>query len=409
MVSSHQRTSKRENGRRSTSRPGIRPPSSGTTWCYFITFLAAAISVDLIMLPITCAFVPNAWRGGNTIPCLPHDRLAPTTNMESKTARSSQQRIFSQRRPTILTAHHSVMDEEDSKSDTTRSTTSTSTNDHDIHDIPQHVAFICDGNSRWAQQYNLSTSQGHWKGADRLTDLFEYLREDGISYCTLYAFSTENWRRPPQEIQEIFRVVEQTARNLVPRLLQESSPIHLRILGDLDDDRIPLGLRTILQELQKLTDKQSVKRNDKLRKQRNDGTKHKTEPLTVCLAINYGGRQDILQASRKMAAAVVAGELSAEEMSEDTMSSYLSTAGIPDPDIIVRTSGEHRLSNFLLWNAAYSELYVTDVLWPDFDIHCWKEALKWYQQRSRRFGSRSGKVDTASITSAKSANTKIQK
>ena len=243
--------------------------------------------------------------------------------------------------------------------------------------VPQHVAFICDGNSRWAKQNNCSTAQGHAKGADRLVELLEVLRDDGISYCTLYGFSTENWNRPDYEVKEIFRVMEQTARSLLPRVLKETSSIKLRILGDLQDERIPYGLRAILREIQTITDR-AARKNEK------------RKVLTVCLAINYGGRQDILQATQKMMAAVVAGELAADEVTQDKLSSFLSTAGIPHPDLIVRTSGEYRLSNFLLWNAAYSELYMTDVLWPDFDRACWDQALEWYQQRSRRFGSRDG-------------------
>lgn len=138
----------------------------------------------------------------------------------------------------------------------------------------------------------------------------------------------------------------------------------------------------ILQELQRITDQHQQKEDDL--------TKDKAHILTVCLAINYGGRQDIVHATKKLVAAIQAGELSLQDLdnNEATFASYLSTAGIPDPDLIVRTSGEHRLSNFLLWNSAYSEFYVTDTLWPDFDIESWRGALEWYQQRSRRFGSR---------------------
>lgn len=255
--------------------------------------------------------------------------------------------------------------------------THSSHSNHVHHDpIPRHVAFICDGNSRWAQQHNCSTIQGHSKGADRLVELLETLQADGITYCTLFGFSTENWNRPSQEVHDIFRVMEQTARQLVPRLVQESHSIQLRILGDLQDDRIPYGLRTILRDLQTMT------------RRRRDMSRRNDKPLTVCLAVNYGGRQDLVQATRNIAKEVAAGRLSPDAINQDVLESFLTTAGIPDPDLIVRSSGEHRLSNFLLWNAAYAELYVTDVLWPDFDTASWKEALMWYQQRSRRFGTR---------------------
>lgn len=253
------------------------------------------------------------------------------------------------------------------------------TDEYHNRQIPQHVAFICDGNSRWAQQHNCSTSQGHSKGADRLVDLLENLQADGVSYCTFFGFSTENWKRPTSEINEIFRVMELTARRLMPRLLQQSSSVHLRILGDLQDDRIPLGLRKILQELQIRTHR--VPKTDKA--------------LTVCLAVNYGGRQDMLQATQRIATEVAAGRMNPDNITQDVIASYLTTAGIPDPDLIVRTSGEHRLSNFLLWNVAYSELYVTDVFWPDFDAACWQEALLWYQRRNRRFGSRTDNAEFA--------------
>ena len=289
---------------------------------------------------------------------------APTAYFGSSTLRSH--------------AHREPFSLDDSGADDDLSSSSSSSSSS-LRQIPRHVAFICDGNSRWAQHHQVSTAQGHWKGADRLVELVETLKEDGISYCTLYGFSTENWKRPSQEIQEIFAVIEHTARTLLPRLMQDSSSIQLRILGDLQDERIPLGVRKILQELQKMTGKQS-----------NTSDESDDKSLTVCLAINYGGRQDILQATQKLAAAILAGEIQ-DDITDATLASYLSTSGIPDPDMIVRTSGEHRLSNFLLWNAAYSELYMTDVLWPDFDVQCWQEALLWYQQRHRRFGARSAR------------------
>jgi undecaprenyl diphosphate synthase len=272
-----------------------------------------------------------------------------------------------------------------------KSTTSNNT-------MPKHVAFICDGNSRWARKRHLPTLAGHVVGADRLVDLLEDLGDDGIEYCTLYGFSTENWSRPANEIQDIFRVMEQTAWTMSRQVLDERSTMRIRLIGDLQDERIPVELRSILEELQQASEKKKLQ-------QEADGT---ANPLTVCLAVNYGGRQDILQASRKMAVAIASGELSADEVTEETLASFLSTAGIPDPDMIVRTSGEYRLSNFLLWNCAYSELYMTPVLWPDFDQACWRDALHWYQQRQRRFGSRS-KEPTDITTSSKYKNNEAPK
>ena len=254
--------------------------------------------------------------------------------------------------------------------------------------VPKHVAFICDGNSRWANQRHIPTAVGHLKGADRLVELFEGLQQDGIEYCTLYGFSTENWNRPAHEINEIFKIMEQTARTLSTRVKEEES-IRIRLLGDFEDERIPKGLQEILHELQSETDQRGKQSNK-------DETKspEKQSPLTVCLAINYSGRQDILQASqllvqKAISAATVStsGDLDFK-VSKELFESCLSTHGIPDPDLIIRTSGEHRLSNFLLWNCAYSEIYITNVLWPDFDPTCWKDALAWYQHRQRRFGGR---------------------
>lgn len=249
------------------------------------------------------------------------------------------------------------------------------------HEIPKHVAFICDGNSRWAAKRKLPASVGHLAGADRFVDIVEELRADGIEYCTFYGFSTENWTRPKAEIASIFWLMEQTARKLESRVLSKASNIELRLLGNLDDERIPRSLKNVLEELQRTTST-SKQRNKKV---------GSSKTLTVSLAVNYGGRQDIFQASQKLASAVMDGDIaSLDDITEDTLASFLSTSGIPDPDMIIRTSGEFRLSNFMLWNCAYSEIYITEVLWPDFDQSCWRQALSWYKQRQRRFGSRHG-------------------
>lgn len=245
-------------------------------------------------------------------------------------------------------------------------------------ETPKHVGFICDGNSRWAKKRRLPTSAGHLAGANRFVDLLDELREDGIQYCTFFGFSTENWNRPKGEIDAIFQLMEGTARRVRSRLRLDASAFEIRILGDLEDERIPRTLKTTLEELHQVTGSFEEK------------TANHTSPgkLTVCLAINYGGRQDILRASQKIADAVVKGEILTPDITEDLFASYLSTAGIPDPDLIIRTSGESRLSNFLLWNCAYSEIFVSPAFWPDFDQESWKEALSWYQQRQRRYGSR---------------------
>jgi undecaprenyl diphosphate synthase len=211
----------------------------------------------------------------------------------------------------------------------------------------------------------------------------------GTDFVTLYGFSTENWKRSRREVQEIFQVMEMTARSVLWRHRRQQQqqqqrrpakgqrrPVQVRILGDLDDVRIPHGLRGALRELQDATcDDDDV------------------DPLTVCLAINYGGRQDIVRAVQRLARDVAEGTLDPQFITADSIAHELCTSDIPDPDMIIRTSGERRLSNFLLWDCAYSELYFTDTLWPDFDTACWEEALSWYQQRQRRFGARNGQQE----------------
>jgi undecaprenyl diphosphate synthase len=237
--------------------------------------------------------------------------------------------------------------------------------------LPRHVAFVCDGNSRWAAAHNLPSSAGHIAGADRLIHVLDGLRDRRVQYCTMYGFSTENWKRPAHEVRDILNVMETTARRFYNRALEEN--VCVRLLGDLDDKRLPKGLTTLLRKLEQDT-------------ARKDGE----DKFTLCVALNYGGRQDILNASRRLVEAVddANTEFTIADIDEDAFCSFLSTVGIPDPDLIVRTSGESRLSNFLLWNAAYAELYFTTVLWPDFDETALDDALEWYAQRKRRFGAR---------------------
>lgn len=246
--------------------------------------------------------------------------------------------------------------------------------------IPRHVAFICDGNARWAKERCLPTAAGHVVGADRFLELIEYLQADGIQYCTFFGFSTENWNRSRGEIESIFDLMEHTARTLSFRFPPEISEVEIRVLGDLDDIRIPDGLREALRRLQEANERRRLLIHQ-------SGVA--SAPLTVNLAINYGGRQDILRATKRLAVALKDGKLeNPDDITEDVFASFLDTAGTPDPDMIVRTSGESRLSNFLLWNCAYSEIYVSPAMWPDFDRNCWVAALHWYQKRQRRFGSR---------------------
>jgi undecaprenyl diphosphate synthase len=265
------------------------------------------------------------------------------------------------------------------------------------HDIPKHVAFVCDGNSRWAKARNLPTVFGHAEGAKRLVEMTASLKQYGVSYCTMYGFSTENWRRSPSEINDILTVMEQTARRFYGQALNER--VRVKILGDIHDQRIPTSLREILQQLELDT---SVFGEEEA-----TTTTTMTTSLTICLAVNYGGRQDIVNASVRLAQAIASGELSPTDVTEDTFASYMYTHDIPDPDLIIRTSGECRVSNFLLWNAAYSELYFTPVLWPDFGEDHWKTAVEWYRDRKRRFGGRADSYSpspSTKSTTSKSAS-----
>uniref|UniRef100_A0A7S2ULW0 Alkyl transferase n=1 Tax=Attheya septentrionalis TaxID=420275 RepID=A0A7S2ULW0_9STRA len=265
--------------------------------------------------------------------------------------------------------------------------------------VPRHVAFICDGNSRWATSRHLPTFMGHSRGADAMVDTVQHLKEFNVEVCTFFGFSTENWARPPQEVQNILKVMEMTARTFYQSALNER--VQVKILGDLTDKRIPSSLREILEQLEQDTVQHSPTNSNCDTDSHGDGASPKGTVqnnegrLTVCLAVNYGGRNDILNAAHKLACSMAEGNTIGggplkfnEQDGEKMLASFLCTASIPDPDLIIRTGGERRLSNFLLWNAAYAELYFDDVLWPDFDRLHLEKALRWYSSRSRRFGGR---------------------
>ena len=248
--------------------------------------------------------------------------------------------------------------------------------------LPKHVAFICDGNSRWSDARNLPKSAGHLAGADRLINIIEALQSSyaGVEYCTLFAFSTENFSRPRSEVDALFRIMQQVARQYRRQEAIRDGRVQVELLGDVDDGRIPIGAREELQKLQSDSKRACSARRTKDRS-------HRT--LTINLAINYGGRADILQASRRLAQAIVDGEVSPDAvLDESEISTRLWTARLPDPDLIVRTGGNTRLSNFFLWETAYSELYFSDLMWPDFDDTALEEALRWFSETERRFGGR---------------------
>jgi undecaprenyl diphosphate synthase len=263
--------------------------------------------------------------------------------------------------------------------------------------MPRHVALICDGNSRWAKQGGLPTYVGHMTGADRLKSLLDALLSSNqyhsIEYCTLYGFSTENWSRPPSEVAAILQVMERSVRMFLMSRAPGAGqrPLRVKILGNIDHDpRIPLSLRQVLRELEDVAATSASENADSGR------------PLTVLLAINYGGRQDIVQATQRLLHDILQQKIQdhcdgresallsslTDDVTEESISRYLGTAGVPDPDLVIRTSGEQRVSNFLLWNIAYSEFYFTDVHWPDFSMTQFDDAILWYLSRQRRYGKR---------------------
>jgi len=228
-----------------------------------------------------------------------------------------------------------------------------------LNRLPQHVAIIMDGNGRWAKRRGLPRLAGHKQGATNAQRVLEIFTEYGISYLTLYAFSTENWNRPQAEVNGLLQLLEKKLDEGV-KLAQEKG-IKIRHLGKLD------GLSPEIQH--------RIKQALELT-QNNTG-------MTISLAFNYGGRDEIVEVMRRL---ILSG-IPAQKIDESIVSQYLYTAGIPDPDLIIRTGGESRLSNFLTWQAAYAEIYFTPVLWPDFDRREIDKALIFYRQRQRRFGS----------------------
>ncbi len=230
--------------------------------------------------------------------------------------------------------------------------------------LPRHVAVIMDGNGRWAKARGLPRTAGHQAGAQAAERLIRFVGKDlGLEYLTLYAFSTENWSRPKEEVDFLMDLLDRFIADKLREFVEEG--VHLTVLGDLS----PLSPR--LRE----TVKEAI------------AATAKNTKLYLNVALNYGSRQEILRACRYLAAAAMRGELDPEMIGEPELIGRFYTAGIPDPDLIIRTSGEMRLSNFLLWQAAYSELYFTPTLWPDFTPEEFLKAIECYQKRERRFGT----------------------
>lgn len=228
--------------------------------------------------------------------------------------------------------------------------------------LPRHVAVIMDGNGRWAKQRGLPRIMGHRRGVDVLKDILRCCKDWGIQALTAYAFSTENWGRPIEEVDFLMTLFERVLRQELREMIEENVQIHF--VGNLD--ALPKSLRLEIERSMEQT-------------QHNQG-------IQFTVATNYGGRQEIIQACREIATQVQQGLLKPEEIDEALFERHLYTAGICDPDLMIRTSGEMRISNFLLWQVAYAELYITDTLWPDFNRTEFHRALSNYQQRDRRFG-----------------------
>ena len=228
--------------------------------------------------------------------------------------------------------------------------------------IPNHVAIILDGNGRWAKSKGMPRTYGHTTGAKNVEKIAEAAGNMGIRYLTLYAFSTENWNRPPEEVKALMNLLDSYLKNCIQKAKKNNMAV--RILGDISrlDERMQ-------EKIQKLEESSADY----------DG-------LHLQIAINYGSRDEIVRAIRKLGRDVEAGKIAPDQISEESFSSYLDTAGLPDPDLLIRTSGEERLSNFLLWQLAYAEFYFTDVPWPDFHEEDLRRAVEAYNQRDRRYG-----------------------
>jgi len=228
--------------------------------------------------------------------------------------------------------------------------------------IPDHIAIIMDGNGRWAKERGLHRVAGHREGVNSVRDIVEVCGQLGVKYLTIYAFSTENWRRPKEEVSTLMRLLLRALRDETDRLHENN--VRLTCIGDIET--LP---RQVQAELHEAIEK----------------TKGNTG-LTLNLALSYSGRWDIANAARRLAEDIEVGNLKPENVNEKTFSSYLSTNKIPDPDLMIRTSGEFRLSNFLLWELAYTEIYISDRYWPDFRRNDLYEAIRNFQRRERRFG-----------------------
>lgn len=228
--------------------------------------------------------------------------------------------------------------------------------------IPNHVAIILDGNGRWAKKRLLPRNAGHIQGSKNVEKVCSAAWDMGIKYLTVYAFSTENWKRPESEVDALMKLLHSYLKDCIKTSTKNNMKV--KVIGDIS--KLSEDLQAKIREVEEVSAS-------------NTG-------LNFTVALNYGGRDEIVRSIKKLADDVAAGKVKPEDIDEACFEGYLDTCGLPDPDLMIRTSGEQRLSNYLLWQLAYSEFYFTDVLWPDFDKKDLEEAVKWYNSKERRFG-----------------------
>lgn len=240
----------------------------------------------------------------------------------------------------------------------------------DFTNVPKHVAVIMDGNGRWAKQQGEERLFGHAKGVESVRSALHTAKELGVQYLTLYAFSTENWSRPQAEVDGLMDILVRSIANEIDELNENG--VRMLTIGDIDG--LPQACSSSLKEAI-------------------ENTKNNTQ-ITLILALNYSAKWELREAIKEIAKAVKSGELESESITDELISSHLTTNNIPDPELMIRTSGEHRISNFLLWQLAYAEFYFTDVHWPDFGRDEFIKSVLAYQRRERRFGMVSEQINT---------------
>lgn len=256
-------------------------------------------------------------------------------------------------------------------------------NELDVQIQPQHIAIIMDGNNRYGKTLGMPKGQGHVAGKSALDPIVEYCRSIGVQVVTVFAFSSENWQRPPAEVALLMQLLEATIHEQLPRMQEYN--IRLRFIGD--RSQLDSSLQALMAEAEAKTANHTA--------------------MSLVIAISYGGQWDIAQAAQTVARQVAEGQLSVDEVNETTLASHLELADVPPVDMLIRTGGEYRISNFLLWQSAYAELFFTNTLWPEFSTDELAQMLSAFSQRQRRFGKTSEQIaeDSASNTSSETART----